>query len=389
MVKLETKITVIRGQLLMNRIVISTIGTSLLTNQINRTNPEEKNWYDLLRDTANLTLEETPKEVLAIIEILSQRAIDKLNQSSIKQIRLASAELNGVYGLYQENLKGGSQDMHWLIATDTAQGKTTAKIVEAFLQSNNIATQMYTPKGLSTASTKSFSDGIDDLLVQLEEIVKGYSKVIFNLVGGFKSLQGYLNTIGMFYAHEIIYIFEGQGSEVITIPRLPIIINTSAITPYGVQFALMSIGSVKLSEIQGLPEGLIYVVDDEVTLSNWGRLVWNKAKGEILSDKLLNFPRIKYEKSFRRDYDNIRDSSEKVKLQESLAKASYLLENSQGDRSSLRKDGGLQLETYRNTDIDHFRVDLSQRVSCKSDNNNLYLRYYGTHAHVERSEQLT
>jgi putative CRISPR-associated protein (TIGR02619 family) len=206
----------------MRRVVISTVGTSLLTNQINRSNLEEKDWYSQLRDTANSTLEKTPKNVLKIIETLKVRAIKKLEQSSTAQIRSASAELNGIYGLYQEQLELSRQDMHWLVATDTAQGKETAEIVESFLQTRGITVQIYTPKGLSTTTTRCFSDGIDELLTQLDPMTSGYERVCFNLVGGFKSLQAYLNTIGMFYADEIIYIFEGFNSEVITIPRLPI-----------------------------------------------------------------------------------------------------------------------------------------------------------------------
>ncbi|MHC5830706.1 MAG: putative CRISPR-associated protein, partial [Nostoc sp.] len=111
------------------RVIISTIGTSLLTNQIKRSDDTEKDWYNQLRDYANFTLDNTSKEVVEIIEKLKIRAIEKLKYSSIPQIRLASAELNGIYGLYKERLQEGQQDIHWLISTDTAQGKATAEIV--------------------------------------------------------------------------------------------------------------------------------------------------------------------------------------------------------------------------------------------------------------------
>jgi len=374
----------------MRRVVISTVGTSLLTNQINRSNLEEKDWYSQLRDTANSTLEKTPKDVLKIIETLKVRAIKKLEQSSTAQIRSASAELNGIYGLYQEQLELSRQDMHWLVATDTAQGKETAEIVELFLQTRGITVQIYTPKGLSTTTTRCFSDGIDELLTQLDPMTSGYDRVCFNLVGGFKSLQAYLNTIGMFYADEIIYIFEGVNSEVITIPRLPIKIDESVIEPYKVQFALMAAGAeVSRSQLPGIQEALIFRVDEEVTLSNWGKLIWNQSKSKILSGELLMFPRIQYQQSFIRDYEGIRNEGERVKLQETLAKVAYLLEKSRGDRSALTGDGGVQLETYKNTVIEHFRVTLSLRVSYQAvDGGNLSLRYYGTHDHVERSEGL-
>jgi hypothetical protein len=167
-------------------------------------------------------------------------------------------------------------------------------------------------------------------------------------------------------------------------------IDESVIEPYKVQFALMAAGAeVSRSQLPGIQEALIFRVDEEVTLSNWGKLIWNQSKSKILSGELLMFPRIQYQQSFIRDYEGIRNEGERVKLQETLAKVAYLLEKSRGDRSALTGDGGVQLETYKNTAIEHFRVTLSLRVSYQAvDGGNLSLRYYGTHDHVERSEGL-
>ncbi len=375
----------------MSRVVISSVGTSLLTQQLSRSEPAEKDWYSILRDNANLTYDDTPKEVLEIIRILKTRAIAKLNSSSIQEVRSASAELNGIYGLYDNNLEQAKADMHWLICTDTAQGQETGAIVESFLRETyKLNVQCYQPQGLSTANNESFSSGVDDLLSNLEGMTKGYDKVYFNLVGGFKALQGFLNTIGMFYADEIIYIFEGENAQLITIPRLPIKVDESFIEPYKVQLALMAAGSyVKLAMIKDLRESLIFIVEDEATLSNWGRLIWEQAKQSILSGDLLSFPRISYEQSFRKDYQNIKVPEDRVKLQETLAKVVYLLEKNMGDLTSLKGDGGLQYENYKNTKIDHFRVTQGLRISCQlSPNGDLCLRHYGTHDHVERSEKI-
>ncbi len=374
----------------MTNVVISTIGTSLLTQQIDRSHPDEKTWYSRLRDTANLRLENTPEDVLDIITQLTARGKAKLQNLNVSGIRQASAELNGIYGLYANNLDNGRQDMHWLIATDTAQGLETAEIVKEFLMAKGISSEVYAPPGLSTASTEAFSDGIDDLLTKLEEITNVNGKVIFNLVGGFKSIQGYLNTIGMFYADEIIYIFEGEKSELIKIPRLPIKVDLETIEPYKVQFALMANGGeINRGQVPNISETLIYGVDDEVTLTNWGKLTWNKIKGEILSGELLQFPYIKYRDSFIKDYGSISNPSEKVKVQEVLAKVSYLMQKTNGDRSVLRREGGIQYETYKNTAIDHFRVNLAMRISCTPEpDKSLSMRFYGTHDHVEGGEKI-
>lgn len=368
----------------MRQVIISTIGTSLLTQQLDRSNLAENTWYSKLRDTANLRLDQTPQEVLEIVQTLKSRAIDKLKQGTVKQIRSASAELNGIYGLYQEQLDQGHSDMHWLIATDTAQGKKTADIVEQFLREQGLTVQIYTPKGLSAVNTRAFTEGVDNLLTQLESMTQGYDRVCFNLVGGFKSLQAYLNTIGMFYADELIYIFEGANSEVIKIPRLPIKVDYDAIAPYTIQFALMAVGAeVQSSEVRDVQEALLFSIDSEVTLSNWGKLIWNQAKHELLSGDLLNFPRLDYQASFNKDYANTKDSGNRVRLQEALAKASHLLVKHQGDTAPLKKDGGLLYETYQNKGgVGHFRVTQSLRVSCTAENGKLQLRHYGAHDYV-------
>ncbi|MBP0003563.1 MAG: putative CRISPR-associated protein [Cyanobacteria bacterium SBC] len=365
----------------MSRFVLSTIGTSLLTNQIDRANADEKNWYAKLRDSANVAQDALTPEVSQIIETLSDRAKKVLRESDVSKVRKASAELNGIYGIYGNDLSKAKIDAHWLIATDTAQGLKTAEVVQEFLNSKEIAVQIYTPENLSTASTEVFSEGIDDLLEWLESIVPGYkeanAQICFNLVGGFKSLQAYLNTIGMFYADEIVYIFESPNAELIKIPRLPLQFDTSGIAPS--QFALMSAGAwLKVSEIDNPREALLYQVENEVTLSNWGRLIWNQCKSEFLSQDLLSFPRLIYQDSFMSDYQDIREVKERVKLQETLAKVSYLLSKYNGDTAPLKQDGGVLYEVYKNKgSIAHFRVTQGIRVSCTSKDGQLTLRRYG------------
>lgn len=375
----------------MRRVIISTIGTSLLTNPIDRNNPDESQWYPKLRDTANEKWEKLADEVKEIISTLKQRAIAKLDAGKIPEIRRASAELNGIYGIYQENLNQGKEDIHYLIATDTAQGFTTAEIVQTFLQQKGLSNiSIYTPASLSSASTTDFSEGIDQLIVWLQKEIpplRENYKICFNLVGGFKSLQGYLNTIGMFYADEIIYIFEGEGSELITIPRLPIAIDIAAIEPHAVQLALMDAGAgLSPEQVAEVPESLLGVVDDKRVLSTWGKLIWEQSKQQLLSKELLDFPRIEYKDSFRADYNQVKSPLERVKLQETLALVSRFLAESQGDISVLKKHGGLQYDKYVNKgDIDHFRVTQGLRVSCISASGTLVLYRYGKEPDVNKN----
>lgn len=386
----------------MPQLIISTVGTSLLTNQIDlEIDPD--NTRSRLQEAANYPCDEVQQyhqDIQDIINDLEKRAKEKLSDSSdIEAIRKASAELNGIYGFYNNQLGKGTQDTHWLITTDTAQSKIAVNLIKDFLGEQGIKdVQIFSPKGFSTASTNIFQEGIDELLEMIDDPLNQYKKdnsykICFNLVGGFKALQGYFNTIGMFYADEIIYIFE-ENSELIKIPRLPIQIDHSVIKP--VEFALMATKvdiSIKLSELEGVPETLLFKAEDEAILSNWGRLTWNKCKRDFLTqDKLLKFPKLSYEKSFHEDYrKNANDDQKKQDLHEVIAEVSASMIKYNGDTTRFdsrlnfsRYQGGKKCEGgVKQNQLDHFYIkNTGRRVSCLAKDGNLYLRHYGEHDYV-------
>jgi putative CRISPR-associated protein (TIGR02619 family) len=382
----------------MPRLVISTVGTSILTNQINMRS--ESDWYNLLEERANDKEIDNKEDFLEAMEALPRRAKEKLYSDygrkiinhKIDEIRRASAELNGIYGLYCEPLNQDNQDIHWLIATDTAQGQIAAKIIEKFLKYQGLTNiSIYTPPGLSTATTQKFSEGIDELLVWLRNQIiplRERYKIYFNLVGSFKSLQGYMNTIGLFYADEIIYIFEGNLSELIRIPRLPIRVDESAIEPHAAKLALMNAGAgLSDSEVTNIPEALIGDCGGKKVLSTWGQLIWNECKKELFSKDLLEFPRLQYADTFRADYNKIKNEQQKkVELQQDLAKVSCLLIESEGDTSVLKEHPGFRYDKYTNKgDIAHFRVNQGWRISCTSSQGVLILRHYGKEPDVNKN----
>ena len=100
----------------------------------------------------------------------------------------------------------------------------------------------------------------------------------------------------------------------------------------------------------------------------------------------MNFPRLEYRDTFLRDYNQIKVLQERIKLQESLAKVSRILKESNGDTTELTQTG-LKYSPYEGvSDIDHFRINSSLRVSCQIIDGNLSLRYYGTHDRVQGAE---
>jgi len=62
----------------MLRVILSTIGTSLLTQQVKRDDPTENNWYNQLRDTANTTRLEMPLAIADLGKINLNLLLKKL-----------------------------------------------------------------------------------------------------------------------------------------------------------------------------------------------------------------------------------------------------------------------------------------------------------------------
>ncbi len=261
--------------------------------------------------------------------------------------------------------------------------------MEQFLQEQGIVNvTTYTPPGLSTASSQDFAWGIDELLEWLENNLRplqeqAHYMINFNLVGGFKALQGYLNTLGMFYADELTYIFEGTN-QLITIPRLPIDIDSTAIAPHAALMARLAANApIAAQDLPDLPETLVTQLEGEALLTTWGKLIWNRTKDQLLSGELLSFPYLSYLDKFKRDYQDCHNPKERVKLQETLAKVSSLLEKFRGDISSLKADGGILYEKYKDRgNIDHFRVTQGLRISCHVENKQLILHRYGKEPEV-------
>jgi len=361
--------------------VISTVGTSLLTNNA----PQEI--MQVLRETANLREEEyEPKqrqELQARVSDVKQRLQNALQDEVAKM----SAELNGVVSLKAI----GREFTHYLLHTDTYQGELAACMVEEWLKGNgcrNVIRQKL--DGMSTRDQSSFSRGVHNLLDwchrTLPNLREQKGRIVFNLVGGFKSLQAYAQTIGMVYADEICYIFEGPSSELIRIPKLPVKFDTEAMEKHAALITRLAVMNevVPQEEVADLPEAYLEVSGGLAVLSHWGKLAWNAEKRNILGKRLVDQPGLAFEKSFEHDFEKCMDKEARVLLQEVLAKVCVLWQK--GGLQALRDNGGLQYEGYKkHPGIGHFRIDGGRRVSCRVDGAKLCLRRYGSHDDVNNN----
>lgn len=377
------------------KFVLSTVGASMFGHALT-TSERDSGWMKKLMDTANLSETEMPPEVAKKLDELRSRLSAQLVANKPEENRKMSAELNGIYGIYDNQIQNGNGDQHWLIATDTLQGRLACELVQEFLRAKGLTASIYQPPSLSTRNTQSFGRGMKNLIGWCEDqlppyLSSGY-KVTFNLVGGFKSLQGYLNVIGMFYADEVVYIFE-TSDQLIRIPRLPISISDDDLRGNTVELAMLASAvdyyPTELTDRWQIPDAFLEDVDsNHVILSAWGTLIWNKTKPNLLAtDSPLSFPRINYGPDFRKHFREV-TPNEKVELQEKLARVAALLDLNKGDTVALKRDNELKYENYANKNnagapIGHFRLNnQGDRVSCTSQEGSLLLRKFGAHDEV-------
>lgn len=283
-----------------NRLILSPCGTSTLTNGA------ESALRKLLTDCANATeasLDSAKRaEIDARVEVVRQ----KLLTCSPKEAKSASAELNSLMTFYNDQI--APRDIHLLIATDTYIGKKTASLVEAYLRRMGAGhVEILTSGGLRTEDLSAFEAALSDLTRQLDEQLQGYHdsgyEIIFNLTGGFKSIQGFLQTLSMFYADQTIYIFE-TGNKLLTIPKLPIKLDDLAhFEAHMAAYRRLSL-ELELDKAQKAQIAPIYSfsIDDEMMLSGLGEAAFKEAQRTLYEQKLFESPtpKIRYGEKLRK-----------------------------------------------------------------------------------------
>lgn len=369
----------------MQNYIVSTVGTSVLTksaSKIELGNIAQKDVSNWLRDRANFKHSDYAPEESEMLVSYAAEIKNAASKYTHEQLRDFSAECNVLFALNSVN----SENMHYLLCTDTYQGQLAAEIVKHSLMSQGAtAISVQTIKELNTASQRNFDVGMAHLLDWCETTLtrtnKLNGKIIFNLAGSFKSFQAYCQAIGMIYADEICYIFEGKNSELLRIPRLPLQFDHKPLDDYKSIVARMVWGEIVSRDVlKSMPEAYLTIDEKgDATLSTWGMLAWNSVKKDILSEELVEYPKLAYSNTFRRDYEKINDDDRKVDIQMTLANISLQFE--QKGLTELREHGGLQYENYsnRNDHLGHFRLNNDWRITCEIKDGILSLRRVGKH----------
>ena len=268
----------------MQTLILSTCGTSLLTNVAG----EQRN---LVTRHANARKsEEVPLEDRAVLEALIGEMLRKLNEATRERQAELSAELNGLLRYY-EGRPDSSRDTHWLIATDTWLGGATADAIAQELKKIGHQVQVRSIQDLRTNSLDEFRSAMTELARICTQEVQGYRakgwKVVFNLTGGFKSVQGFMQALGMLYADESVYVFE-RTHELLRLPRLPIQLDAETLVREH-QHILRRLASglpVSSQAARNIPDTLLMEVDGQVALSAWGEVIWAEAGRDLLKERL-------------------------------------------------------------------------------------------------------
>ncbi|RME75174.1 MAG: putative CRISPR-associated protein [Planctomycetota bacterium] len=375
-------------------LMLTTVGTSLLTN-VCASGEERAAIYGL----ANLPVSALSGEQQALLEALVSRANERLEQGP-EAARKASAELNAMLG-WADNRESRLGDVHHvLVATDTAAGALAADLLTDYLRKRGAEhVERWQPAGFNTASLEGFRNGIRELLRRCDEVLPAYRalgfSIVFNTLGGFKSQRDVLNIAGMFYADEILYVFEARNSPLLRIPRLPIRIDDRPFREQPAEMLLLAAGRIVGTPEHPVPAWLPESLLDEPErdgrrmLSSWGILVWDRVKDSCLPPRPLPLPRLEYTDRFVREFEALPDGSERLRVRahETLAEVSLLLEESGGNTQALARHGGLRYSRYSgaNAHLGHFRLTNSKgayRISCEPVPGGLRLRRIGLHDDV-------
>lgn len=276
----------------MPNLIVSTCGTSLFTNA-------PCPHVGLLRDTANLgqssVLGRSAEQAQTIESWMATRT-GELASAPPKRVAELSAELNGILAFHERDTTRLAGHHHILLVTDTWQGQSTGEAIASWLRSHQASVDVLCPAGLSTGDFDAFGLAINDIVAWAAETIppfrqRGY-RVVFNLVGGFKSVQAYMTLLGMLYADETIYLFEGPGSPLLRIPRLPIKLDPEGVVDRNLlTFRLLSLRApVDASQLAAMPETMLDRIGDEVQLSSLGQIVWQARQRDLYAQRLLSPP---------------------------------------------------------------------------------------------------
>lgn len=270
-------------------LILSTCGTSLLTNGAGSAVRERVTRYANTRQRGDVNLEDATLLEQRIAEVGSALA-----SASLAEAGRRSAELNTIIRLYNGS-PAAAPDTHILLCTDTWLGEASAELVATWLRDRGAIAVVHRQKDLQTARLDAFQLALSDLVRWCDQTLPTYRgyRVVFNLTGGFKSIQGFMQTLAMFRneVDEVVYVFE-SGDELLRIPRLPVRLDVVAVVRDHLAALRRLANGLQVHDAiaRRIPETLTMRVGPDLALSPWGELMWNEARAQIYAEQLHPSP---------------------------------------------------------------------------------------------------
>jgi putative CRISPR-associated protein (TIGR02619 family) len=290
--------------------ILSPCGTSLLTNLADKRQSELARRYANIKEIADISSEDAE-----CLRMLVQAAKERISDATVQEAARYSAELNGIIKLFNGTTPTGNNH-HLLLCTDTWLGEQTASLVSDWLSLHGQTVEIKRQIDLQTGDIDSFQCALSDLVCWCDDTIPGYRaaqyRIVFNLTGGFKSVQGFLMILATFYADETVYVFE-SSNQLLRIPRLPVRMDAGeAVRSNLITFRRLAL---QLSVATGaMPEIFLMKLGDQHALSQWGELVWAQTRPRLYAEKLLPSPdsRIIFSQSFEKSVENLQSDRLKI-----------------------------------------------------------------------------
>ena len=356
--------------------ILTSCGLSLLTNYLKKhaITPPEVYRY------SNASKDEIDREFLVKLEEGLEHLKVDITTFFNEELRKLSAELNALIAFY--NGVFSQQDIHMLFHTDTYLGKRVAEILQHFLQSRGLNAQLFCAKDLNTASLEEFHIALSDVVKDLSEILENFRhgyEVIFNLTGGYKSVNSFLQTMATLWADRSIYIFE-TSNELLTIPRLPLTIDESIFQKHIQLFRSLELGFGVDELPNDIPLSLVNKIGDEYTLSPWGELLWQKVKNEIYRTKLVQplHTQIIYSDEFIKQFASL-NPSEKLQINKTIDKLERYLAFDENLRSLRLHSLSGEIAQKYNLECYPFDGNDSRRLYCNRVEEKIILEKIASH----------
>ncbi|RUM59013.1 MAG: hypothetical protein DSY59_05020 [Persephonella sp.] len=334
-------------------LILTSCGISILTNLAKKFNFKENIYY-----LSNYTEDEFPKDKIEKFGDFLDNSRKYLLNADKGELCKISAELNALINFYGNHIKNFPKtDYHIILHTDTYLGKSVAEILRELFSKYNISVELLTKRDLKTSSFEEFQIALSELAEDLSERLINYKnsgyRIIFNLTGGFKSINSFLQTMASIYADESIYIFE-TSNNLLKIPRLPLDIDYSIFKENINIFRMLELGiynNLLKEKIKNIPEITYLEINEEYSLSPWGELIWKKAKEEIYKNKLVEpiLDRIVISKNLKKQFENFSEK-EKVQINKNIDKLERcIFNNRQNCETSLgfKEVEGKEAEKYQ------------------------------------------